>query len=187
MKNITLVISYLVFFFIQCTAQENIIFRTQNEHPDELATIKMLEKLLADYDITKWIFTQEIIIDKDAIPHSHPVLTLHTRYLRDKSGELGLLSTFIHEQIHWHLVEKDADTDAAIETLRKKYKNVPAGGSEGGRNEHSTYLHLIVCSLEYSGMEEMTSKTKAQEVMEGKTYYTWIYKTIIKDKNTFKN
>ncbi|MDX1941019.1 MAG: hypothetical protein SFU99_10740 [Saprospiraceae bacterium] len=182
MKNITLTISYLVFFFIQCTAQENIIFRTQNEHPDELATIKILEKLLANYDLSKWIFTKEVLIDKDAIPHSHPILTLHTRYLGDKNGELHLLSTFIHEQIHWHLVAKETDTNAAIEALRKKYKNVPIRGSEGARNEYSTYLHLIVCSLEYSGMEELANKAIAQEVMESKTYYTWVYKTIIKDK-----
>lgn len=34
-----------------------------------------------------------------AIPYSHPVLTLHTRHLKD---DLALLSTFVHEEYHWY-------------------------------------------------------------------------------------
>lgn len=182
MKNIILIISYLVCFSIHCIAQEKITFRTENNHPDEVATVKVLEQLLKDYNVTKWIFTQEVLIDKNSIPHSHPVLTLHTRNLTDQTGELGLLATFIHEQIHWHLVAKEVNTEAAIQKLRKKYKNVPVRGSAGARDEYSTYLHLIVCSLEYRGMAELTDVEKAKALMESKSYYTWVYKTILEDE-----
>jgi hypothetical protein len=55
-------------------------------------------RFLDKYDLTPWLFTRAVVIDDDATPHSHPVLTLHTRHLRD---DLLLLSTFIHEQSHW--------------------------------------------------------------------------------------
>jgi hypothetical protein len=42
----------------------------------ERATQSQLERLLAQYDLTPWIFTTSVLIDEDAIPHSHPILTL---------------------------------------------------------------------------------------------------------------
>ena len=63
----------------------------------EQATQRQLEKLFDEYDLSPWLFTQAVVIDEDAVPHSHPVLTLHTRHLKD---DLLLLSTFIHEQSH---------------------------------------------------------------------------------------
>jgi hypothetical protein len=56
-----------------------------------------LDRLLHKYDLSEWIYTKEIAIDDDAIPHSDPVLTLHTRHLKDDDL---LLSTFVHEQMH---------------------------------------------------------------------------------------
>jgi len=45
----------------------------------ERATQSQLERLQSQYDLTQWIFTTSVVIDEDAIPHSHPILTLHTR------------------------------------------------------------------------------------------------------------
>jgi hypothetical protein len=59
----------------------------------ERATQSQLERLLSQYDLTQWISTMSVVIDEDAIPHSHPILTLHTRHLRDDDL---LLSTFVH-------------------------------------------------------------------------------------------
>jgi len=39
------------------------------------------ERILASYDLSRYTFTYQVIIDEKAIPHSHPVLTLHTRHL----------------------------------------------------------------------------------------------------------
>src|SRR5262249_41281436 len=64
----------------------------------EAQTKEQLLRLLKTYDVSRWIFTKSIVIDERAIPHSHPVLTLHARHLQD--DEL-LLSTFVHEQFHW--------------------------------------------------------------------------------------
>ena len=90
----------------------------------ELQTKSQLQKLLAQYDLSKFIFTIEIIIDRNTIPHSHPVLTLHTRHLKD--AEL-LLSTFVHEQIHWFLTQHQEQTEQAVKELRTIFPKVPVG------------------------------------------------------------
>jgi hypothetical protein len=64
----------------------------------ERATERQLDRLLSQYDLSQWIFTTSVVIDEDAIPHSHPILTLHARHLKDDDL---LLSTFVHEQAHW--------------------------------------------------------------------------------------
>jgi hypothetical protein len=51
-----------------------------------------LERLLKQYDLSKWIFTRKVIIDQGEIPHSHPVLTLHTRHL----GKRRRPSVYVH-------------------------------------------------------------------------------------------
>src|SRR5437016_4838784 len=72
----------------------------------ESETREQLVRLLKTYDLAKWTFTKSVIIDQESIPHSDPVLTLSTRHLRD--DEL-LLSTYIHEQLHWFFVQRGGD------------------------------------------------------------------------------
>ena len=60
----------------------------------EQATADQLRRLLSQFDLTPWLFTRRILVDERAIPHSHPVLTVHTRHLREDNL---LLSTFVHD------------------------------------------------------------------------------------------
>ena len=90
----------------------------------EGATQSQLERLLSQYDLTPWIFTTAVVIDEDSIPHSHPVLTLHTRHLKDDDL---LLSTFIHEQAHWFLSQHHEDALKAVAELRGLYPSIPLG------------------------------------------------------------
>ena len=64
----------------------------------EEATRDALLRLVGEHDVSAWLYTHRVIIDQTAIPHSHPVLTLHTRHLGEDEH---LLSTFVHEQFHW--------------------------------------------------------------------------------------
>jgi len=94
--------------------QIKIVLKHDND-AREMQTKSQLQKLLAQYDLSRFIFTKEIIIDREAIPHSHPVLTLHTRHLKD--DEL-FLSTFVHEQIHWFFTQHQDQTEQAVKELR---------------------------------------------------------------------
>jgi hypothetical protein len=145
--------------------------------PGELQTKAQLERLLKTYDLSRWIFRKSVLIDETVTPHSHPILTLHTRHLKD--DEL-LLSTFIHEQAHWNLTQRRGARQA-IDELRKLFPKVPIVGREGAQNEESTYLHLLVCYLEYRGVDAALGEQKALRVMEfwSTDHYTWIYRTVV--------
>ena len=144
----------------------------------ELQTKSQLQKLLAQYDLSKFIFTKEIIIDRNTIPHSHPVLTLHTRHLKD--DEL-FLSTFVHEQIHWFLTQRQDQTDQAVKELRTIFPKVPVGFPEGAESEDSTYLHLLVNTLEYRADKELLGELRARQVMEfwATDHYRWVYRQVL--------
>lgn len=57
---------------------------------------EQLVRLMKTYPLAPYIYTRELVIDENAIPHSHAVLTLHTRHVKDDDQ---LLSTFIHEEL----------------------------------------------------------------------------------------
>ena len=146
----------------------------------ERQTEQQLRRLISSYDLSKWVFTRIIAIESgyNVIPHSHPVLTLSTRHLKD--DEL-LLSTFVHEQLHWYLGYKSKETEAAYKELTAMFPKVPVGFPEGGNNEESTYKHILVCYLEYQAVKELLGELRAKQIMEfwSTDHYTWIYKTVV--------
>ena len=105
----------------------------------EAQTRDQLQRLLKTYDLSGWTGTRNVLIDQDAIPHSHPILTLHTRHLKD---DLALLSTFVHEEYHWYETAHPQETAAAIAELKTAYPHVPVDGQDGASDEQSSYLHI---------------------------------------------
>lgn len=147
----------------------------------EQRTKEQLERILSSYDLSRYTFTHQIVIDEKAIPHSHPVLTLHTRHL--DSDDL-LLSTYIHEQLHWYLDAHHANTEAAENELRNLYPKVPVGYPEGAQDEESTYLHLIDCYLEMKVDRRLMGAARAMKVGRfwSGDHYRWVYKSVIQDE-----
>ena len=159
-------------------AQTNLEIALKRGSKSELQTRDQLQRLIKTYDLSKWTFTNSILIDEEAIPHSHPVLTLSTRHVKD--DEL-LLSTFLHEQTHWFLTQNQKATEDAKKELRAMFPKVPIKPPEGASDEESTYLHLIVICLEYRADRELLGELKARQIMEfwANDHYTWIYKTVL--------
>ena len=140
----------------------DIVLAFELKQQREQATRKRLNRLLGQYNLSKWIFTKKVVVDYNTrIPHSHPVLTLDTDYADDES----LLSTFVHEQIHWFTDAKSDAVNKAVAEFKTFYPEVPVGKGEGARDEFSTYLHFIVCYLEFSAMKELLGEPKAREIM----------------------
>lgn len=152
--------------------------RLANGTEREAATKSELEAIVAKYDLDHWVFTQDIVIDAESIPHSHPVLTLHTRHLGD---EPALLATFLHEQFHWLEEERPAAREAAVAEFRARFPDVPFGRPNGGRDAYSTYLHLIVCDLEYAAVSELLGQAAAHETLSANTHYVWIYRQVLEN------
>lgn len=144
----------------------------------------MLDSLIDKYQLSNLLFTKHVILDYETnIPHSHPVLTLNTRYKKDE--EL-LLSTFIHEQLHWYLNSKpSALLDTALLQLKQKFPNAPVGYPKGAADIESSYIHLIVNYLEIRILKGLIGELKASQILQYmmNDHYTWIYEQV--NKNGF--
>jgi hypothetical protein len=154
----------------------------------EIQTKNKLEALLKEYDVSKWTFTRKIVIDEQEFAaHSHPILTISGyRYINRDPADL--LSVFVHEQIHWFTASHLEHTGKAKDELKIVYPDAPTAPPEGARDKESTYLHLIVCFLEYEAMKELVGKEKAKEVIERQSTrsYKWIYRTVLSDGDKIK-
>jgi len=144
----------------------------------EARTKAQLERVLADYDLSKYTFTREVVIEEQAINHAFPVLTLNARFA---DSEDELLSSFVHEQLHWHLRDRGPAMQNALADLRRFYPRVPVGGQEGAETEYSTYGHLVDCYLELVADRKLIGPERTTAVVADKGHYTWIYATVIRD------
>jgi hypothetical protein len=66
--------------------------------PREERARAQLLRLCDEFNLTRWQFTDLVQIQNWVIPHSHPVLTLNTRWIDDDEYALA---TYIHEQLYW--------------------------------------------------------------------------------------
>jgi hypothetical protein len=172
----------MILLLVTCTSY-SIDVTTEHSEKVELATVDMLQALRKSHNTGKWEFTDKVHIDKNSIPHSHPILTLHTRHTSREQKDI-LLSTYLHEQIHWYLDKNQEKADSAIAELKNIFKDVPVGFPQGARDEYSTYLHLLVCYLELEAISELLSKQRVQAVslFLQQDHYTWIYEQVEKNK-----
>ncbi|HUL75460.1 MAG TPA: hypothetical protein VLT86_20270 [Vicinamibacterales bacterium] len=145
----------------------------------ELRTKAELEKVLRDYDLTKYLFTRDVVIEEQAINHAFPELTLNARFA---DSEDDLLSSFVHEELHWHLRDRGSVMPRVVADLRQLYPRVPVGGTEGAETEYSTYGHLIDCYLEILADRQLIGPERTAAVIARKGHYTWIYKTDLQDE-----
>ncbi len=130
------------------------------------------------YEIDQGLFTKEVMIESRVIPHSHPVLTVNTRYV---DNDVLQLATFLHEQFHW-LEELGSEArEAAKAEFRERFPSVPDRASGGASDSESTYLHLIVCDLEFQAMTQLVGEEKAREVLRGWDHYSWVYEKVLGD------
>lgn len=160
------------------TAGDSLEITFASNSAAERETADQLRRLLRQHRVGQWIFTRRIHIDeRERIPHSHPVLTLNTRFLRDDDA---LLATFVHEQFHW-LEDGNAAFGNAMRAYAVAYPDAPSRGPEGGYNLESTYRHLLVCDLEFQAMSILVGAERAREVLASHRYYTWIYQRVLGD------
>jgi len=164
------------------TAADDVEISLVHGSPAETNVESRLRSLLSRYDLSPWTVTRRVIIDQDEIPHSHPVLTLHARHRND--DEL-LLSTYVHEQLHWWLAKKTKETAEAVAELRQLYPKIPLGYPEGSSDDDGNYEHLLVIYLEYRADQTLLGELKAREVMRfwAGDHYTWLYEKVLSESD----
>ena len=153
---------------------------TKSNTPKETHVKAELESLLDKYDVSKYSFSEKVIVETGVVPHSHPIITINERTYPTKEH---ILLLYIHEQLHWYLEKHKNNVEQLIGELKKSYKNVPVGFPDGARDEYSTYLHLVLCPLEYKAAKDLFGdKTALVELKFLQTdHYRWIYQTVEKD------
>ena len=146
---------------------------------------EILNNLLTDYP-KKYLFTNDIKIEENAIPHSHPVLTIGTRAIYTKNPDI-LLSTFLHEQVHWYLTK--LDLSEYLKILESRYPNIGVGFPNWAATQHSSYLHIIVNFLELNILEKIIGRERTQKVFDFLVtdHYKEIYNLVRKDSKTLKD
>src|SRR5947209_9694266 len=77
--------------------------KTKHNLPAEEQRKEQMERLARQYDLKKYTITRDILIERGAMNHSHPTLTLNLRFL--DNDDLAL-SAYVHEQGHWVLTDR---------------------------------------------------------------------------------
>jgi hypothetical protein len=153
--------------------------RTKNGLPAEEQRKQQMERLASQYDLGKYTITRDIIIERGAINHSSPVLTLNLRFL--DNDDLAL-SAYAHEQGHWYLMERHRPENPQLfEDLRRTFPNLDYRVPNGDGELRSSYFHIAVCMLEWQAMEELVGTERARKVIEWKQkdHYTAIYALLL--------
>jgi hypothetical protein len=140
-------------------------------------TKQNLLQLAQVYDLSPFFYTKEVYIQSRTVSHSHPKLVLNTR---NAEHPKKLLSSFLHEELHWWFTQNRPQTLFAIKELKKIYPNAPVTKSNG---PDSTYVHLMVCYLEFRAVSFYLGKTEGRKVisdiMKKDKLYPWIYYQVL--------
>jgi len=156
--------------------------KTKKGLPLEEQRKQQMERLAQQYDLKKYTITRDILIERGAINHSHPILTLNPRFL--DNDDLAL-SAYVHEQAHWLLTDRNrADNPALFEDLHRVFPNLEIRVPEGDGELRSSYFHLAVCMLEWHAMEELVGPERARKVIEWKQgdHYKAIYSIVLNQR-----
>jgi hypothetical protein len=161
-----------------------VAIRTAHQSPREEAVRLELLGLLQRYDVSKWTFTGEVIIEQGVVPHSHPVLTLNTLASGDR-----LLASYLHEQLHWLLAARWADPGmaTALRRVASAYPDAPGKDGDGTPGAGSARLHLLLGALQVDALSVLIGADRTNAVVANLIQagiYPWIYQIVIRDLNS---
>jgi hypothetical protein len=142
----------------------------------------MLAALRRRHDLARYEYTTMVRIVPGGGTFAQPVLTLSNRFA---DTEDTLLSTYLHEQMHWylwHLGTPERDMVAPfMDELVRRYPDAPTAPPDGALGYDATYLHLVVNWLEVATTSEFIGRERAVAVARAQRSYRWIYRTVLKD------
>ena len=142
----------------------------------------LLAALRRRHDLARYEYTTLVRIVPGGDTFAQPILTLSNRFA---DSEDSLLSTYLHEQMHWYLwylgtPERDMVAPFMDELVRR-YPQAPTETPDGARGYDATYLHLVVNWLEIAATSEFVGRERAFAVARAQRSYRWIYRTVLKD------
>jgi len=142
----------------------------------------LLLALRRRHDLARYEYTRVVRIVPGGDTFAHPILTLGNRFA---GSEDQLLSTYLHEQMHWYLWllhTPQVDPIAPFyDELVRRYPQAPITLPDGARNYEATYIHLVVNWLEIATLAEFIGRDRAVSLARAQTSYRWLYRTVVDD------
>ncbi len=179
MKKVLIVIAVALASSRTLAQTPKLNIKTRHGLPMEEQRKEQMERLARQYDLKKFTITRDIMIERGAMNHSYPLLTLNLRFL--DNDDLAL-SAYVHEQGHWVLMERHrADNPALFQDLQRAFPNMEIQVPQGDGELRSSYFHIAVCMLEWQAMEDLVGPERARKVIEWKQgdHYKSIYSTVL--------
>ncbi|HXH32417.1 MAG TPA: hypothetical protein VNJ01_16580 [Bacteriovoracaceae bacterium] len=128
------------------------------------------------HHLEPFLYTRRIRVVPDEVSHSKPVLTINTRFAERPPQLLAIL---LHEQLHWWVDKNARNYRRASDELKKIYPSVPVYRN----NRESTYVHLVVCYLEFRALWYYLGEPEARriltEIMNKDKLYPWVYSQVL--------
>jgi hypothetical protein len=178
-----LIASAVLFVALAASAQTpKLKIKTKSGLPAEEQRKQQMERLAQQYDLKRYTITRDILIERGAMNHSHPTLTLNLRFL--DNDDLAL-SAYVHEQAHWVMMDRlHLDNPRLLEDLRRAFPSLDFRVPEGDGELRTSYFHIAVCMLEWQAMEELVGPERARKVIEWKQgdHYKSIYSIVLNQR-----
>lgn len=164
------------------TSPPGIAIELAHDSPSERKTRALLLDLMQHYPLDRWRYADRVRISDGEIPHSHPVLTLAG--YADPVPPLGLLSSYIHEQLHWFwLLESHGERpSAAMEAFERAFPELPefpVGPPDGCRSAFSNCLHVAINFWELEGLGGLIGMENARDFIANRPFYRAIYRLVL--------
>ena len=131
---------------------------TKNNTEKEIKVANVVREIASKYNFP--VSTNKVVIENGVIPHSHPVLTMNTRV----DDPLELLSTLIHEQLHW-FAQEHPKYDEAIEYLKEHYED-NGECNKSGTYPNSFWEHIIVCWNTRNVLQDILAKEEVEHIYD---------------------
>ena len=143
----------------------------------------MLQALRRRHDLSRFEYTRIVRIVPGGDTFSHPMLTLGNRFAENEDT---LLSTYLHEQMHWYLwylgtPERDPVAPFFDELVRR----YPGGAHRAARRRAQLRVDLPASrhQLARGGGHLRVHRPACAPcaVAEVQRSYRWIYRTVLRD------
>jgi hypothetical protein len=161
--------------------------KTKRGIPIEEQRKEQMERLARQYDLKKFTLPRDIMIERGAMNHSYPLLTLNLRFL--DNDDLAL-SAYVHEQGHCVLMERHrGDNRSLFDDLQHTFPHMKVQTPAGDGELRSSYLHIAVCMLEWQAMEDLVGLERARRVIDWKRgdHYKAVYSTVLNEREQVEN
>lgn len=159
------------------------VVRTNRGSEAEEHTAGTLRDVMARVNCERFILTPDVVIDEVVRGgRSHPVMTLGTGF----PHEGALISTFIHEQMHWWSLMCPGSVDergTRVEAeLLERFGSLPEEPPEGAGSMESNLIHLHVCWLELEALTILFGDEWALQRARRQPSYKAIRGAVIEDR-----